>query len=374
MAGETILIVEDRRENIVHLANNVLKPQGYKVLTAMDGQRGLGRILNEKPDLVIMDLNMPKMDGLEVLAALKEHQVTVPVILTTFYGSEQVASQALRLGAADYIVKPYNVVEMLKAIEKALVRRDPAPLVVEPQNIIDQAPTSVASQPHDTIEQAMPLTRQMERWMRDMNILTRVGKALLAQIDLERVYVRAVEAAIYVTLADYACLYLPGDASRLRLRAVRGPIDPRARLVDVPVDGGLAVEVARGGEAMVRGKGPGDPALFEVVGSALGPAVAAPMRWQRETMGVLLAARSPGEQGFGEGDAEWLSGLADYGAIAIRNATTCQSARTAQSAQNNEAVLSALEHEAQELARDLQAATERLNKLAAMLAEARKQS
>ena len=97
MAGETVLIIEDRRENIVHLANNVLKPNGYNVITAMDGQRGLNRILTDGPDLVILDLNMPKMDGLEVLAALKDRQVQIPVILTTFYGSEQVAQQVPQL-------------------------------------------------------------------------------------------------------------------------------------------------------------------------------------------------------------------------------------------------------------------------------------
>jgi len=64
MAEEKVLIIEDRRENIVHLANNVLRPHGYEVITAMDGQRGLQRALADRPDLIIMDLNMPKMDGL----------------------------------------------------------------------------------------------------------------------------------------------------------------------------------------------------------------------------------------------------------------------------------------------------------------------
>ena len=69
----------------------------------------------------------------------------------------------------------------------------------------------------------MPLTRQVERWMRDMNILARVGKALVAQLDVEKVYVRAVEAAIYVTRADYACLYLQAEGNHLRLIDVREP-------------------------------------------------------------------------------------------------------------------------------------------------------
>jgi len=356
MAGETVLIVEDRRENIVHLANNVLKPQGYQVLTAMDGQRGLRRILADRPDLVIMDLNMPKMDGLEVLAALRQQQVSIPVILTTFYGSEQVAHQALSLGAAAYVVKPYDTADMLRAIEKALGARS------------SKAPQAATRAPaREDMEQAMPLTRQMERWMRDMNILNRVGKALVAQLDLERVYVRAVEAAIYVTRSDYACLYLPAEGDHLRLRALRGPRDPRAYLVDVPVDSGLAVEVAAIGEAEIRARGPGDPALFELIGGALGPAVAAPLRWQQETVGVLMAARRPDEAPFAEGDAEWLSGLAEYAAIAVHNARAYTSARTATPAAPDQALLAAIQLELEALAADLRTATDRLEQLAAML-------
>jgi CheY-like chemotaxis protein len=308
MAGETVLIIEDRRENIVHLANNVLKPNGYQVITAMDGERGLKRITIDQPDLVVMDLNMPKMDGLEVLAALQERGVDTPVILTTFYGSEQVAQQAMRLGAVDYVVKPYEVETMLSAVQKALAR--PRARAAPAEKEETHAP-----------ERAMPLTRQVERWMRDMNILTRVGKALVGLLDLDRVCIRATEAAIYVTRADHAFLYLarPGHDG-LWLRAARGPDDPRARLLEERVEAGLAVEVAASGAIALRSKAPADVALFEVVGESLGAMIAAPLRWQGRVIGVLAAARRPGETAFGEYDTEWLSGLADYAAIAVQNA------------------------------------------------------
>jgi CheY-like chemotaxis protein len=311
MAGETVLIVEDRRESIVHLANNVLKPAGYKIITAMDGQRGLQRILADQPDLIVMDLNMPKMDGLEVLAALRERRVDTPVILTTFYGSEQVAQQALSLGAVDYVVKPYDADDMLRAVELALSQRPPHVPRAEPK---------------EPIEQIMPLTRQVERWMRDMNILTRVGKALVAQLDLTRVCIRTVEAANYVTRADHGFLYLQETATRpdLRLRATRGPTDYETRLLDQPVSTGLAAEVIRSGEVTVLPKAPSDVQLFEIVGVPLGPIAAAPLPGQPKPIGALLVARRSGEPGFGEMDAEWLSGLAEYVAIAVVNAWKCQ--------------------------------------------------
>jgi two-component system NtrC family sensor kinase len=307
MAGETVLIIEDRRENIVHLANNVLKPNGYQVITAMDGQRGLRRILNDRPDLVIMDLNMPKMDGLEVLAALQERQVDTPVILTTFYGSEQVAEQALHLGAVDYIVKPYDVDDMLQAIEEALARHT--------------APSLDAGEP-DRMDESMPLSRQVERWMRDMNILTRVGKALVAQLDGERVCTRAVEAAIYLSRADHAFLFLSGESGEatLHLCASRGPSDQQVQHPEGAVESSLATEVARSGKIVFEPRGSGDAALADLVGHPLASTIALPLRWQRRVMGVLVVAREPGEPAFGEADVEWLSGLAEYAAIAVRNA------------------------------------------------------
>jgi two-component system NtrC family sensor kinase len=313
MAGETVLIVEDRRENIVHLANHVLKPNGYEVITAMDGRRGLKRIEADRPDLVILDLNMPRMDGLEVLAALRERGIRIPVILTTFYGSEQVAQQALRLGAVDYVVKPFQVDDMLDAVRKALILRPARPEPAQPARDVDEV--------------LLPLTRQVERWMRDMNILNRVGKALVAQLDTERVYTRAVEAAIYVTRADYGLLFLKDEteAEKLCLCSMRGPQDRRAHSEDCEVESGLVFDVARSGEALLLASPPGDVALFKITGEALGPVAAVPLTWRRKTIGVLLAARSRGEAPFGDPDLEWLSGLAEYTAIASQNARAFES-------------------------------------------------
>ena len=351
MAGETVLIVEDRRENIVHLANNILKPNGYEVITAMDGRRGLKRISQDNPDLVILDLNMPRMDGLEVLAALKEQNIDVPVILTTFYGSEQVAEQALELGASAYVVKPYEAAEMLAAIDKALSQR--------------RIRTAVQSE--KLIEPTMPLTRQLERWMRDMNILTRVGKALVAILDQDRIHTRAVEAAIYVTRADYGFLYLldEGGDKKLYLRALRGPQDPRAYGLEKLVTSGLALQVAQAGEVLRAPNTSGDATIFEIIGEALGPAAAAPITWRKQLLGVLMVARSHGEAGFGESDEEWLGGLADYVAIAVSNATAVK--QRGDPATPDSDTIAALRQKTAELSGQLQAAAGTARKLAVLL-------
>jgi PAS domain S-box-containing protein len=122
LAGEKVLVVEDKPEMIQILTDYVLGPQGYVTLTALNGEEGLRMALTEEPDLVILDLRMPKMSGLQVLQALREQQCPIPVIVITAYGSEEVVVRALRLGANDYVAKPFELDEMINVIERVLSR------------------------------------------------------------------------------------------------------------------------------------------------------------------------------------------------------------------------------------------------------------
>jgi DNA-binding response OmpR family regulator len=115
-----VLIIEDRRENIVFIANNILRPEGWEVITARDGELGLQKATEERPDLIITDLKLPRMHGLDVLEGLRKQGLYIPTIVMTFHGSEETAIRAFRLGAADYLIKPFEIEEMLAAIDRAL--------------------------------------------------------------------------------------------------------------------------------------------------------------------------------------------------------------------------------------------------------------
>ena len=117
--SERILVVEDDRASR-DLFTRLLAYEGYAVLTASDGAEGLERALVEGPDLVLLDLNLPRMDGLEVLRALQERRYNKPVILMTVFGSEEVIVEALRLGIRDYLAKPCSPEELYGAVERAL--------------------------------------------------------------------------------------------------------------------------------------------------------------------------------------------------------------------------------------------------------------
>jgi DNA-binding response OmpR family regulator len=120
MAGESILIVDDSRDIRRLLEEDILTPMGFRVAAAGDGKAGFDSAMRSRPDLILLDMNMPRMSGLEMLAALRREQCTIPAILMTAYGSEHVAIEAFRLGVRDYIIKPFTGEELLQAVDRAL--------------------------------------------------------------------------------------------------------------------------------------------------------------------------------------------------------------------------------------------------------------
>src|SRR6516225_8753272 len=116
-----ILIVEDEPNMVAGLRDN-FEYEGYEVLTASDGAEGLGRALNDAPDLVVLDVMMPKMSGLDVCKQLKAKRPSIPVIMLTARGQEVDKVVGLELGADDYVTKPFSIRELLARV-KAVLRR-----------------------------------------------------------------------------------------------------------------------------------------------------------------------------------------------------------------------------------------------------------
>lgn len=120
MANELILVVDDSQEIRQFLKQYVLIPLGYNVLTAPDGQAGLETALENNPDLIILDMSMPRMTGLQMLDALRKASNQAPVIFMTMHGSERIAAEVFRLGVREYMVKPFTLDEVRSAIDRAL--------------------------------------------------------------------------------------------------------------------------------------------------------------------------------------------------------------------------------------------------------------
>jgi len=121
MAMAKILIVEDEPAMVAGLRDN-FEFEGYDVISAADGVAGLERALRDSPDLVVLDVMMPKMSGLDVCKQLKMKKPSLPVIMLTARGQEVDKVVGLELGADDYVTKPFSIRELLARI-KAVLRR-----------------------------------------------------------------------------------------------------------------------------------------------------------------------------------------------------------------------------------------------------------
>ncbi|MCK4307335.1 response regulator transcription factor [candidate division WOR-3 bacterium] len=122
---EKILIIEDEIDMVRGLKDN-LEYEGYKVISAGDGLEGIARTQKEKPDLIILDIMLPKMNGFDVCKELRAKKINIPVLMLTAKGEEVDKVLGLEIGADDYVTKPFSVRELLARV-KALLRRTGKP-------------------------------------------------------------------------------------------------------------------------------------------------------------------------------------------------------------------------------------------------------
>ena len=121
MAGETILIIEDDPTMLRGLKDN-FEYEGYCIATAADGEKGLEIALSLKPDLIVLDIMLPKINGYEICRLVRKEQLDVPIIMLTAKGQESDIVLGLNLGADDYMTKPFSIQELL-ARTNAFLRR-----------------------------------------------------------------------------------------------------------------------------------------------------------------------------------------------------------------------------------------------------------
>jgi two-component system, OmpR family, alkaline phosphatase synthesis response regulator PhoP len=118
---KTVLIIEDDPTMLRGLKDN-FEFKGYRVLTAADGEAGLNAALDKKPDLIILDIMLPKINGYEVCRLIRQEKLDMPIIMLTAKGEESDIILGLNLGADDYVTKPFSIKELL-ARAAAFLRR-----------------------------------------------------------------------------------------------------------------------------------------------------------------------------------------------------------------------------------------------------------
>jgi two-component system, NtrC family, sensor kinase len=297
---ERVLIVDDSEEIRDFLSEYVLKPKGFEVLTAPNGLMGLEMAIAKEPDLMIVDQQMPRLTGLEVLQKLRERDLAIPAILMTAHGSEDTAVAAFRLGIRDYIVKPIDIDEISDSVDRALREN-------RLQRERDQL-----------VQQLMESNSQLQRRAQELNVLYGVGKSVSSSLDLEEVLHRVVEAAVYVVGAEEGSLMLLAEEqNELYIRASKN-LDSKAKSMRKRVTDSLAGKVLQTKRAIAIGA----DSQWRRTHTALlvKSLIYVPLILQNKPIGVLGVANRIKEVSFDSNDTRALSALASYATIAINNA------------------------------------------------------
>jgi PAS domain S-box-containing protein len=295
-----VLIIDDSPDTQKMLIEQVLQPLDCQPIVAWDGEDGLQLSLDEQPHLVILDMRLPKMDGLDVLQALQEQQPDLPVIFLTAFEATQMVVDAFRLGARDYVVKPINPQEMQETIQRVL------------------AAGRMREERDQLTQELLRANEQLQRQLQELNTIYTIGRAVTSLLDLDKVLNRVVEAAVYLANAEEGLLLLLDHKSgEFYLRAAKDLDEKVARNLHLRVDDSVAGRAVQS-DRPVRIVGEQTKLATGYLVEAL---LYLPLRVPgRGAIGVLgVANHEPGHE-FSERDVFLLSALADYAAIAIQNA------------------------------------------------------
>ena len=191
-----VLVVDDDAD-LLDLTSYALRREGFTVIPASDGQQAVQRWESETPDLVVLDANMPKMNGFEVWRKIRQGSAT-PVIMLTARGDEADVLQGLQLGADDYVTKPFSA-KQLVARMRAVLRRCQADPYRQPVSQLSVGDLTLDLQSHEALKGGEPVQ--------------------LTPLEFRILYMLAMnEGRVipYARLVEYAWGYDGGDSSLLK--------------------------------------------------------------------------------------------------------------------------------------------------------------
>jgi DNA-binding response OmpR family regulator len=180
-----ILVVDDE-ERIVNFLRSKLKASGYAVLTASNGLEGLEQAQAQEPDLIVLDVLMPKMDGLEMLKELRGFSA-VPVIILTAKGADADRIRGLQLGADDYLPKPFNPDELVARIEAVRRRLEPGERLKLPE-VVNLGHVTIDFKKHNVVVSGKQKYLTRIEWLLFSQLINNAGRLMLYKELLTRVW------------------------------------------------------------------------------------------------------------------------------------------------------------------------------------------
>ena len=299
MAGELILVADDSREIRRFLEDTVLIPAGYRVRSVGDGMSALALAQELEPDVVITDHQMPNLTGLQLIERLRTKAPNIPAILISSEDSELMAFEANRVGAAEFLVKPFQADTLLSSLQRVLSRS-----------------VTVATLDGGTGEPS--LAADLQRRLHELETLARIGRTVTAMLNVDDVLRTVVEEAVQLTGAEEGSLLLLDDESgELYMRASKNFDDDFTRAFRLHVRDSLAGQVMNTGEPILLDESSPQKIKTAYLVHSL---IYVPLRVRGKTIGVLGVDNRKAGRVLTQQDVTVMMAMADYAAIAIENA------------------------------------------------------
>lgn len=294
MSYERILVADDEHD-VCRMCVRVLELAGYRAVGVNSGQDAVERATAETFDLLLTDLKMPKMGGLEAYQRIREINPDVAAVVMTGFGTMESAIEALRLGCSGFVLKPFRPDELTAAIDRALARAR-----LEQENV--------------RLKTLIPLYD--------------LSRVFMSTADLDTISKHIVRLARREMRADTASLMLLNDRDELVIHSAEGLPEDIVRNARTRVGRGIAGQVVARKEPVILHGNLADDERFEGTYQLdeTASAISLPLIHKDEILGVLNVARlgvggqSGGSAQFGNGDLELLSVLGSQAAVAIENA------------------------------------------------------
>lgn len=303
MSGETILVVDDNRQIADFMAGRILRSMGYETLVAYNSKTALDIVRVRPISLMLLDLQLPDTTGLELLRKLNAEGHSVPTILVTAHGSEEIAVDAFRLGVQEYLNKPVDTDLLNKAVTRALtesrLRKEKETLTVQ--------------------------LRDQISWL---TVLSKIGQSVTSTLELDEVLRRIVEAGVLLTKAEEGFLaLLDAETGQIYLRALKNIDQTRSKTMRMPVNDSLVGSVITTGKPLRISETNENTPLKVSTGFLVHSLLHVPIFSRGRAIGVLSVDNHTARQPFREIDEALLTSLGDYAAVAIENASLYQQAQ-----------------------------------------------
>jgi putative nucleotidyltransferase with HDIG domain len=289
MQKEKVLIIDDE-DFILQISRDILTKSHYEVKTTSDGREGIKLLENNRFDLVLTDIKMPNINGLEVIRHIRSNNKEIPIIVVTGHGTLDIAIDSLRLGAQGFILKPFTPVELRTAVAEAL-------------------------------EKTRLLGENIR--MRALIPLFEVSKEILSEVDPKRLLKLLVDIAIKETPADIVCLALIDEATgKLNVREFYGLSPDFVRDFEDIYSEKIAEIIFKDKKPFLITPEvkllPELKKALENVGASSG--IFVPLTIRDNIIGILSICRISSRQPFTPSEIELVSVLSGQAAVAIENA------------------------------------------------------